>query len=73
MGLSLEGRFVRCAYGANETQHRNRKDLELAQSLNKAFGKGIDFQYALDEFPVCRPTMKVSIRAEHGPNIFWRV
>ena len=30
MGLSLEGRFVRRAYGANETQHRCRIDLEVA-------------------------------------------
>ena len=29
MVLSLEGRIVRCAYGANEIQHRYRIDLEL--------------------------------------------
>ena len=50
MGLSFESSFVRCAYGANKTQHRYRIDLEVAQSLNQAFGRGIDFQNALDEF-----------------------
>ena len=50
MVLSLEGRFVRCANGANKTQHRYRIDLELAQSLNQAFGRSSDFQHALDDF-----------------------
>ena len=50
MGLSLESSFVRCAYGANETQHRNRIDLELAQPLDQVFGRCIDFQHALDDF-----------------------
>ena len=50
MFLGLEGRFVRCAYGANKTQHRNRVNLEVAQPLNQALGRGIDFQNTLDEF-----------------------
>ena len=50
MVLGLEGRLVGCAYGANKTQHKNRVDLEVAQSLNQAFGRRIDFQHALDDF-----------------------
>ena len=50
MGLSLEGRLVRCAYRACETQHRCRIDLEVAQPLDQAFGRCIDFQHALDDF-----------------------
>ena len=43
MVLGLEGCLVGCADGANETQHRNRIDLEVAQSLNQALGRRIDF------------------------------
>ena len=53
MVLGLEGRFVGCAYGANKNQHRNLIDLEVAQSLNQAFCRSIDFQHVLDEFFLC--------------------
>ena len=49
MVFGLEGCLVGCAYGANKTQHRNRINLEVAQSLNQAFGRNIDFQHALDD------------------------
>ena len=61
---------IRCTYGSNKTQHRDRINLRVTQSLNQAFGRSIDFHHALDEFPGCRPTMKVSIWADHGSNIF---
>ena len=71
MILCYKGGFVRSTYGANETQHGNRVDLDITQSLNQTFGRSIDFHHALNEFfPVCRPTMKVSMRANHGSNIF---
>ena len=70
MGLSLEGCFIRCAYGANKTQHRYRTDLEVAQSLKQAFGRRIDLQRALDKFfLVSGPTMNVTIWANRGPNV----
>ena len=47
MCFSLEDSFVRSAYEANETQHGNR---DITQSLNQAFGRGIDFQHVLDDF-----------------------
>ena len=50
MVLSLDGSFVGSTFGANETQHRNRVDLEVAQSLNQAFGRSIDFQHSLYDF-----------------------
>ena len=34
--LSLDGSSVGSTHGANETQHRNRLDLDIAQSLNQA-------------------------------------
>ena len=48
--LGFEGRFVRCAYGASTTQHRDRMNLEVTQSLNETFGRNIDFQHALYDF-----------------------
>ena len=67
MVLGLEGRFVECAHGANKTQHNNHIDLEVAQSLDQAFGRSIDFQNALDEFSSgCRPTVNVDVRSNHG-------
>ena len=50
MVLGFEGGIVGSTYGANETQHRNRVDLEITQSLNQTFGRSVDFQHALDEF-----------------------
>ena len=50
MVLGLKGCLVRCANGTNITQHRDRINLEVTQSLNQAAGRCIDFQHALDEF-----------------------
>ena len=50
MVLSLDGSFVGSTYGSNKTQHRDRINLEVTQSLNQALGRCIDFQHALDEF-----------------------
>ena len=47
MVLGFEGGTVGSTYGANETQHRDRIQLEVTQSLNQAFGRRIDFQHAL--------------------------
>ena len=60
MGLSLESGFVKCANGANQTQHRYRMDLEVAQSLNQAIGRDIYFSNALDDF------FEVLSNGEHG-------
>ena len=43
MILGLEGCLSRCTYRPNKTQHRNRVDLDITQSLNQAFGRSIDF------------------------------
>ena len=48
MVFGLEGCLVGCA--SNKAQHRDRINLEVAQSLNQALGRCIDFQHALDEF-----------------------
>ena len=45
--LSIKGRFVGSTYGTNETQHGNRVDLEITQSINQAFGRSIHLQCAL--------------------------
>ena len=63
MVLGLEVCLIKCTYGSNKSQHRDRKNLETTQSLNQAFGRCIDFQR-------CCPTMKVSIWANHGSNTF---
>ena len=56
---------------SNKDQHRNRVHLEVTQSLNQTFGRSIEFHHALHEFcSRCRPTMNVSIWANHGSNIF---
>ena len=47
MVLSLDGSFVGSTHGANETQHGNRVDPEITQSLNQTFGRSIDFHHAL--------------------------
>ena len=47
MVLGFKGGFVGSTYGATETQHGNRVDLEVAQPLNQAFGRRIDFHHAL--------------------------
>ena len=44
---SVSVAFVGCAYGANKTQHI---DLEVAQPLNQAFGRSIDFHHTLNDF-----------------------
>ena len=49
MVLGFEGGVVGSTYGANETQHRNRVDFEITQSLNKTLGRSIDFHHALNE------------------------
>ena len=49
MVLGFEGGIVGSTYGANETQHRSRVDLEITQSLNQTFGRSIDFHHALNE------------------------
>ena len=43
MVLGFEGGIVGSTYGANETQHGNRVDLEVAQPLNQAFGEASIF------------------------------
>ena len=58
-----------CTYRPNKTQHRNRVDLDITQSLNQTFGS-FDFHHALHNFSGCSPTMKVTIRANHCSNIF---
>ena len=50
MVFGLVGCLVGCAYGSNNTQHRDRINLEVTQSLNQALGRCIDFQHALDDF-----------------------
>ena len=50
MVLGLEGCLVGCAHGSNKTQHRDRINLEVTQSLNQTYGRCIDFLHALDEF-----------------------
>ena len=50
MTLGFEDSFVGTTYGANETQHGNRVDLDITQSLNQTFGRGIDFHHALHKF-----------------------
>ena len=50
MVLGLEGCLVWCTYRSNKTQHRNRVNLEVTQSLNQALGRRIDFQHALYDF-----------------------
>ena len=48
-----------------------RLNLEVAQTLDQAFGRGVDFQYALDELlSVCRPTVRVATRSNHGARMF---
>ena len=69
MVLGLEGCLVSCAYEANKTQHRNRINLEVAQSLNQALGRRIDVHHALDDFSGCRLTVNVTIWADHGSNV----
>ena len=43
----LEPKWLKCAYGTNVQNHR--ADLQVAQSLNQAFGTGVDFQNVPDE------------------------
>ena len=50
MILGCEGGFLRSTNGANETQHGNRVDLEITQSLNQTFGRSIDFHHAVHKF-----------------------
>ena len=50
MVLSLEGCLIWCTYRSNKTQHRNRVNLDVTQSLNQAVGGIIDFQHALYDF-----------------------
>ena len=71
MVLGFECGLIGSTCRANEIQYRNCVDLDLTQSLNQASGRSIDFHHALNEFyPVCSPTMKVTIRANHCSNIF---
>ena len=50
MVLGFQGGFIRCTYRPNKTQHRNRVDLDITQSLNQTFGSNIDFQHTLYDF-----------------------
>ena len=50
MILGFESGFVGSTYGANETQHGNRVDLDITQSLNQSFGRSIDLHHALYDF-----------------------
>ena len=50
MVISLEGALVGSTYRSNKTQHRDRINLEVAQSLNQVLGGCVDFQYALYDF-----------------------
>ena len=71
MSLGFECGSVRSTYRAHEIQHRNCVDLDITQTLNQTFGRSIDFHDALHEFCLeCRPTMEVSIWADHCSNIF---
>ena len=71
MFLSQDSSFVGSTHGDNETQHGNRVDLDITESLNKTFGRSINFHHALHKFfPGCSPTMKVTIRANHCSNMF---
>ena len=47
MVFGFEGCLVGSTNGANETQHGNRVDLEITQSLNQTFGRSINFHHAL--------------------------
>ena len=47
MVLGFEGGFIWCTHRPNKTQHRNRVDLEITQSLNQTFGRSINFHHAL--------------------------
>ena len=65
MGLSLESCMVWLGYGSNVSQHRKSINLYVAQSLNQAFGGGVNFLNALDEsFPRCRPTVSMAFSAQ---------
>ena len=45
-------------------------DLQVAQSLDQAFGGGVDFQDTSNEcFPRCRPTVNVAVRSSHGAHV----
>ena len=68
--LSLEGCLTWCTNRSNRAQHRSRLILEVTQSLSQASGRSIDFQHSLYNFSGCSPTMKASIWANHGSNIF---
>ena len=47
MVLGFEGGFIWCTCRPNKTQRRNRLDLDITQSLNKTFGRSINFHHAL--------------------------
>ena len=53
MIIGFEGGFVGGTNRANETQHGNRVDFEITQSLNQTVGRSIDFHHALNEFFRC--------------------
>ena len=53
MVLGLEGCLIRSTYGSKKSQHRDRINLEVTQSLSQAFGGCIDFQHAQDDFFQC--------------------
>ena len=50
MVLGLEDCLTWRTYRSNKTQHRNRVNLEVTQSLNQTLGRNIDFHHALYEF-----------------------
>ena len=50
MALGLEGCLIRCTYGSDKTQHRNRINLEVTKTLIQALGRSINFQHSLYEF-----------------------
>ena len=50
MGLSFESSFVKSGYGSNVHQFRKGNDLYVAQPLNQALGRGVDFQDTLNKF-----------------------
>ena len=73
MVLGFEGGFVGSTYGANETQHGNRVDLEVAQPLIQAFGRRIDFHHTLQKNSWVQPNDEDNHQGQSLFQHIWRV
>ena len=73
MVLSIDGSFVGSTHGANETQHENRLDLEITQSLNQTLGRSINFHHALHKVSWVQSNDESNHQGQSWFQHIWRV